>query len=187
MIRKHVIVAVGLCALALPLMLGCGATPQPPSAENTAEAPAPTATTEEAEFLFVQGAASSTLADGVLTLGGVGNSTIYFSDRPERLAGHLTTQEFVENWGSGDDSFASDPPNATLSILSGVEPQEIVVTIKNPRFEDGDLIYDVDILEGAEAAEGGASSLFIDVIGRPLTPVSVAGVARRTTRRAIVY
>lgn len=25
------------------------------------------------------------------------------------------------------------------------------------------------------------------IVGRPLTPVSVAGVARRTTRRAVVY
>ncbi len=29
----------------------------------------------------------------------------------------------------------------------------------------------------------GASSLFIDMIGRPLTPVSVAGVRRRGRRR----
>lgn len=32
-----------------------------------------------------------------------------------------------------------------------------------------------------------AASLFIDVIGMPLTPLSYAGAARRTTRRAIIY
>jgi hypothetical protein len=38
--------------------------------------------------------------------------------------------------------------------------------------------------------EGGGVSLSVDSaqarVGRPLTPVSVAGVARRTTRRAVV-
>ena len=33
------------------------------------------------------------------------------------------------------------------------------------------------------AASGGPNSLFIDIIGRPLSPVSVAGVARREDRR----
>jgi hypothetical protein len=40
------------------------------------------------------------------------------------------------------------------------------------------------------AQQGGGVSLSIDSaqarVGRPLTPVSVAGVARRTTRRAVV-
>lgn len=184
---KNVLIAIGITAFALPLMLGCGAPAPTTVAEETVAAETPTPAAQEAEFLFVQSATSSNLADGVLTLGGVSDATIYFSDRPERLAGHLTTEEFIGNWGSGDDSFASDPPNATLSILAGEEPQEIVVTINNPRLEGDDLIYDVEILEGSTAAVGGASSLFIDIIGRPLTPVSYAGVARRTTRRAIIY
>jgi hypothetical protein len=62
-----------------------------------------------------------------------------------------------------------------------------VVTLTDPRLEDGNLFYNVSILEGAEAATGGACSLFIDIIGRPLIPVSVAGVARRTTRQAVIY
>jgi hypothetical protein len=36
--------------------------------------------------------------------------------------------------------------------------------------------------------ESGADvSVFIDIIGMPLTPVSYAGVARRTYRRAVIY
>jgi penicillin V acylase-like amidase (Ntn superfamily) len=38
---------------------------------------------------------------------------------------------------------------------------------------------DVKILDGEMPASGGPSSLFIDTIGRPLSPVSVAGVHRR--------
>ncbi len=36
-----------------------------------------------------------------------------------------------------------------------------------------------------QSAEGDASSLFIDVIGRPLTPLSAGGVRRRTRRRVV--
>ena len=48
-----------------------------------------------------------------------------------------------------------------------------------------DLLYDVEVLDGASEAGGLATSVFIDVIGRPLTPVSVAGVARRSSRRTV--
>ena len=38
-------------------------------------------------------------------------------------------------------------------------------------------------LDGEMPASGGPNSLFIDVIGRPLSPVSVCGVRRRERRR----
>ena len=173
--RLKSLTALGIAALALPLMLACGGAPQPaaPTVVEVEEAPAPAP--DKLEFLFVQTADSAMLADGVLRMGGVNPATIYFSDRPDRVAGHLTTEEFVATWGEGEDSFASNPPNATLSILTGDQPQEIVVTITEPRLEDGDLVYNVSILEGADAATGGACSLFIDIIGRPLTPVSLPG------------
>jgi len=46
-----------------------------------------------------------------------------------------------------------------------------------------DLLYEVALLEGNQNAEGDDSSLFIDTIGRPLTPLSVGGVRRRTRPR----
>ena len=54
-----------------------------------------------------------------------------------------------------------------------------------PRAGDPDaaLVYDVEVLEGNASAVGEASSLFIDVIGRPLTPLSFAGATRRVARR----
>ncbi len=184
--QKQVLVALGVVAVCVPMMLGCGAAPQPVVPNDDQAAAVGAAATPEVEYLFVQSAESASLADGVLRMGSANPATIYFSDRPDRVAGHLTTEEFVATWGEGDDSFASNPPNATLSILSGPEPQEIVVVLTQPRLEDGDLVYNVSVLEGASAVDGGACSLFIDIIGRPLTPVSVAGVARRTTRRAVL-
>ena len=65
------------------------------------------------------------------------------------------------------------------------EPQDVVVVLRNPRLDGADLVYDVDVLDGKKTASGKASALFIDVIGRPLTPLSVAGVARRSARRTV--
>jgi hypothetical protein len=42
----------------------------------------------------------------------------------------------------------------------------------------------VDILDGEMPASWGASSLFVDMINHPATPVSVAGVHHHTRRRA---
>lgn len=140
---------------------------------------------EEVNLLFVQTANGATLADGVLRLNKVSPSTLFFSDRPDRITGHEPTEDFVADWGIGDDSFKTNPPNATLSILIGDEPQEIVVELMSPRLEGNDLVYDVKVLDGKQKVSGGAASLFIDTIGRPLTPVSVAGVHRRRRRRAI--
>jgi len=185
--RGQLLIVCGAVAVAAVALLGCGGAPQTETVVVTEEKAAPAADDQKIEYLFVQCADSATLEDGLLRLGDVSPTTIYFSDRPERVAGHLTTDEFIGNWGEGENSFAANPPNATLSIAVGETPQEIVVVLTEPRLEDGDLLYNVEVLEGATAATGEGSSLFIDIIGRPLTPVSYAGVARRTTRRAILY
>ena len=75
----------------------------------------PNANYKKADFLFVQKATSVTYADGKLTLAGVNPANVMFSDRPERIAGHMTTARFVPFWSEGSDSFLKDPPNATLS------------------------------------------------------------------------
>jgi hypothetical protein len=173
--RRQMLIGLGMTTLAV----GCCKTEDDVVAAPSDETDAP----EPVQYLFVQGAETASLADGVLRMGTVNAATIFFSDRPVRDAGHLPTEDLVANWGEGEDSFADDPPNATLSILSGPEPQEIVIVLTAPRLEDGDLVYDVEVLEGNETASGGACSLFIDVIGRPLTPMSVAGTTRRVARR----
>jgi hypothetical protein len=123
--------------------------------------------------------------DGTLTLNGVTASTLYFSDRPQRVVGHMATTDFVELWGEGDNSFESDPPNAVLSFLDpGADvPQDAVIVIKAPQLENGQLSYSIDVLEGKVPDQAGPVTLFIDPFGRPLSPVSVCGVRRRERRR----
>ena len=138
---------------------------------------------EMAELLFVQNSHDVSLEKGKLTLKKVGPTTIFFTDRPKRTAGHMTTKDFVDDWGVGENSFADNPPNAALSIFGQDEIVDIVVTLKTPRFEGEDLIYDIAVLDEEVGPISGESSLFIDPIGRPLSPGSVAGVHRRHRRR----
>ena len=169
------------------LILGLSLTPLALAAKNI---PAAEAAEAKPQFLFVQSAAGMQYADGVLTLKGVNPVTILFSDRPERLAGHMATDDFVPFWSeaaAGGKSFEAVPPNADLAILEGDKMDNVVVTLHNPKLEGGDLSYRVDVLEGQLPASGGAASLFIDIIGRPLTPVSFAGRRRRVWRRRVVY
>ena len=138
---------------------------------------------DEFEALYAQTAGGMAYEDGRLTLDGIGATTLYFSDRPQRITGHIPTEEFFDTWGEGDDSFADDPPNAVLSTFTEDEINDVVVVLSEPALDGDQMSYSVDILDGEMPVSGGASSLFIDMIGRPLTPVSVAGVHRRGRRR----
>jgi hypothetical protein len=139
--------------------------------------------------LFVLNSRGATLNGNKLVLTGISNNAIVFADRPVRSAGHDLTTRIVEDWGNGHDNFAMDPPNATLSVFSrdGIGVKDAVVVLKSPKLEGDRLSFDVDVLEGDIAGADGAASLFIDIIGRPFTPMSFAGVARRTAYRGAYY
>ena len=182
MTRRSLMTAATLLASLLVVPgLARAAEPAKKEAAKTEEA------AKQADFLFVQNAQSIHYADGKLTLKGVSPTTIMFSDRPERIAGHMATARFVPFWSKGKDSFLADPPNATLSIVNEDKVNDVVVVLRDPDLKGDELSYHVRVLEGEMPAKGGPVSLFIDIIGMPLTPLSYAGVARRTYRRAFLY
>ena len=96
---------------------------------------------EAEQSMFVQTANAMTSDGTTLTLKEVTPSTLYFSDRPKRIVGHMTTADFVDLWAEGDNSFEEDPPNAVLAFLEpGDEaPEDAVVVIRQPRPERGQL------------------------------------------------
>ena len=121
------------------------------------------------QLMFVQ-TADDFKADGqTLRLVNVGQQTLYFSDRPVRVAGHLTMPAYMDEWkaGEGPDNFGSDPPNATLSVYeSGRHENTLaVVKISHPVIDGKDLVYSYRLIEGAMPKAGGATALFIDWIG----------------------
>ena len=143
---------------------------------------APPATVED---MFVQTASGVRTDNETMTLLGLTPHTIYFSDRPQRIVGHITTQRFLQWWSEGDDSFAVDPPNAVLAWGEpGTDaPEEAVVVISEPAVTSEGLQYRIQTLQGTPPAKAGPCVLVIDPLGRPLSPVSVAGVRRRDMRR----
>ncbi|HEY4992861.1 MAG TPA: hypothetical protein VII33_12340 [Nakamurella sp.] len=149
---------------------------------------APTTTTDDTvmlEEMFVQIARSVSSDQTTLTLHDVAPSTLYFSDRPERVVGHVTTEQFIGQWTEGPNSFDDDPPNAVLSYIdTGADiPTDAVVILRDPVAGNGSLTYSIEVLEGSVPTESGAVTLFIDPLGRPLSPVSLAGMNRRGRRR----
>ena len=137
------------------------------------------------EALFVQSAHGLTTSNGSVTFHGLAHQTLFFADRPQRVVGHLTSKKFVDEWGDGEDSFEKDPPNAVVSFLENGDevPEEVTMTISNPQLNGDTLTYQVNVLDGTLPATAGPCSLFIDPVGRPLSPMSVAGVRRRQRRR----
>ncbi len=137
------------------------------------------------EALFVQSARGMTSSDDTMTFHGLAHSTLFFADRPQRVVGHLSSKKFVNQWGEGENSFAEDPPNAVISFLENDDtpPEEVTVELLDPQIDEDTLTYKIIVLDGKLPAKAGPCSLFIDPVGRPLSPISVAGVRRRERRR----
>ena len=158
---------LALCTAALPsLGLTAGGTP---------------AVKHKVELLFVQNSRGVSIDKdkGTLTLKGVSPTTLWFTDRPVRMAGHFSMKEYLATWEEGKDNFTADPPNGTLSVFEAGQDEllDVVVKLQNPRVQGDDLIYDITLIdkEGPLPKKGGPASLFIDIFG----------VWRRAARRTV--
>lgn len=133
------------------------------SSESTASGPI--------DLLFVQSAEDLEVdaATGTFRLVDVNPQTLYFSDRPYRIAGHLTMDEYLEEWTekAGKDNLGADPPNATISVYEPGQADTTlaVVEISHPVVDGDDLIYTYKVIDGTLPVKGGQTALFIDKIG----------------------
>ncbi len=140
---------------------------------------------QRVELLFVQNASGIEFdkSKGVLRMKNIARSTLFFTDRPVRMAGHYHTRdEFLPLWSEGPDSFAKNPPNATLSMLQvgKADLQNAVINLRNPRMQGKDLLYDISIIEGTVPPSAGDAVLFIDILGfwrRNIRRVAIVGTA----------
>ena len=92
-------VAAALVSIGLT---GC-ASSQTSSSRSDAAHPSAKAV-KKVDFLFVQTAKGFSHENGRITLRGVNPLTISFSDRPDRIAGHMPTSKFIPMWSQGADS-----------------------------------------------------------------------------------
>ena len=97
-----------------------------------------------------------------------------------------TTLTLKDVSGPKETTTSTKTPNAVLAFLEAGDkaPDDAVVVLQQPRLENGDsLSHSIEILEGTIPTQTGPVTLFIDPLGRPLSPVSVCGVRRRERRR----
>jgi hypothetical protein len=126
---------------------------------------------ENPQFLLVMSAESGSYDGETLILTGV-PSVIYFSDRPNRIAGHMSLEKFVELWGEGTDSFEADPPNATLSILEEDGDTDIIVELTNPLLIENGVTFNIIILDGKIPVSFDSSALYIDAFVGVYPPIT---------------
>jgi hypothetical protein len=123
------------------------------------------------QLMFVQSAKDLTVdrPASTIRLVKVNQQTLYFSDRPQRIAGHITMADYLKEWTAkaGPDNFGANPPNAALSVYEPGQPDSTLVVIKitKPVVDGADLVYNYRLINGTMPASGGATSLFIDWIG----------------------
>jgi hypothetical protein len=188
--RRSALTKLGLSALAGGMLVGCGRDnePQQVGGQTDGMLPEPSSDDGLVELLFVQNAFGMKFDGSQLTLIDVDPKTLFFADRPDDIAGFLTFNDFIKLVSEGPDSFKDDPPNASFMIFGEDTIDQVVVKLTaRPVVEGSNMIYpSVEVIEGQLRAEGGANTLFIDVIGRPISPTSVAGVHRRHRRRRAV-
>ncbi len=188
--RTREVLALTLAALIALPQAGLAQAPAKPAPGK------PTAVSisdQKVELLFVQNSTGIEYnkAKGTLRMKNIGRSTLFFTDRPVRMAGHYHTRdEFLKLWSEGPDSFAKNPPNATLSMLEvgQADLQNAVINLKNPRMQGKDLIYDITIIEGTVPQAAGDAVLFIDILGfwrRNIRRVAVIGTAAAVTTAAV--
>ena len=156
---NHPCLAVLLAGVMLS-MVACATT-------STTSSPS----SDKPQLMFVQIADDVKVdsATSTFRLVKVNQQTLYFSDRPVRIAGHMNMAAYLKEWTSkaGKDNFSADPPNAVLSVYEPGQPDNTLAAVKitNPVVDGADLIYNYKVIEGKLPAGGGATSLFIDWIG----------------------
>ena len=82
--------------------------------------------------LFVQTSNGAVLTDSALTLRGISPQTGWFTDRPDREAGQVPTEEFLTLWDEGETSSADDPPNADFTCTAEGEVMNYVMELQTP-------------------------------------------------------
>lgn len=160
------------------MLTGCSEPGEPPTNASATNAD------DEAglvEYLFVQHADKVSLDNGVLTLEGIGNDVLYFSDRPNRIVGRESLEAFIDDWDEGEGSFATIPPNAIVAVVRGGESFDLAVVLTEPiMVGDNSMTYNVDVLDGPDFGVGDNAAIFIDAFG--LEPGGKRGVETRVGR-----
>jgi hypothetical protein len=113
------------------------------------------------QYLFTLASKSGTFKGDTLTLKGI-PLVVYFSDRPVRVAGHITLEKFAGMWDKGVDNFKEDPPDAELAIYDKKGDKHAVLIISRPKVKGDTISFKVRLIGESIPKKFGHSTLFID-------------------------
>ena len=116
----------------------------------------------DVSWLYVVNATGGSFDGKTITMHDVPPALI-FSDRPNRIWGHMTLSELLPMVKEGPDNFIVNPPNAVLSTFrEGDLPTEATVVMRDAAVDGANLLFSVDVLDGHIPATFGPASLFVD-------------------------
>jgi hypothetical protein len=116
----------------------------------------------DVSWLYVVSATGGTFDGKTIALHEVPPALI-FSDRPNRIWGHMTLSELLPMVKEGPDNFIVNPPNAVLSTFrEGELPTEATVIMHDARIDGANMLFSVDVLDGSIPTTFGPASLFVD-------------------------
>ncbi len=108
-----------------------------------------------------------------LTLKGVNPNVVYFSERPVRVSGHITTEKMVSLWKTG--VFQKAAPNAVVEAVGLNRNDQLkksastyAIVLNKPVYDEqtGELNFQVNALSGSNAilslGDSDYVALFID-------------------------
>lgn len=157
-----------LAAAGLPAL---AQTQTPPATPPAAAAPAKPGMTQAGtparaevqisrpiEMILTQQAATMAFDGKTLTLTGVPPVTTFRVDRPERIGGSMTSEQFVKLWNATVQVFKNDPPNAALTIL-GPTPTQVIVELGSVTQNGTTLTFNATLLDGDIPSSGGPVNL----------------------------
>jgi len=118
-------------------------------------------------MLSLQGA-GMTFDGKTLTVTGVPPVATFAVDRPERIGGTMTTEQFVKLWNSTVQMFRNDLPNAALTVL-GAAPTQVIVELGSVTQSGTTLTFNTALLDGDLPPSGGPVNIVMaPTVYRPL-------------------
>jgi hypothetical protein len=139
-----------LLAFALLCAFGCSTPKKKTHVINDTQSP---------RFLYVLNATSGSHKKECLKLEGI-PSAIYFSDRPNRIAGHISLEKFADQWKK--EEYKKDPPNGSLAILEEKSEEQIIIELSSPKVKDSSITFKIKSIKGKIPEEFKSCALFID-------------------------
>lgn len=123
------------------------------------------------EMMLTLQAGALTFDGKILTLTDVSPTSAFTIDRPERIGGTMTLEQYVKLWNATVAMLKNDPPNVSLTTLGPV-PTQAIVELGTVTLEGNKLSANAVVLDGVLPPSGQLVSVTTaPTIFRPLAEV----------------